>query len=164
MAIQPKCICHRADQNDGRENGAEIADHKVEDPLAAERLAVQRDLLLDLFHTDDAGDQQAGGDGRDGHHDGVGQEIKEIQKLHPEHRHARQRAVAQGRQAAQHQHDDADEDGGLVPVPAQLVLKGGHGALGQGNGAGHRGKQHQQEEQDAHHACPGPCCRTPWGW
>ena len=53
-----QCICHRADQNDGRENGAEILDHKVEDDLAAERFAAQSDLFLDLFYTDDAGDQR----------------------------------------------------------------------------------------------------------
>ena len=50
-------------------------------------------------HADHAGHQQAGGDGRDGHHDRVGEEIEEIQELHPEHRHAGQRAVAQRGQA-----------------------------------------------------------------
>ena len=81
---------------------------------AAEGLAVQRDLLLDLLHTDDPGHQQAGGDGRNGHHDGVGEEVEEVEKLHPEDREPGQRAVAQSRQTAQHQHDDADEDGGPV--------------------------------------------------
>ena len=63
----------------------------------------------------------------------------------------RQRAVAQSRQTAQHQHDDADEDGGLLTLPAQLVLEGGDGAFRQGDGAGHGGEKHQHEEQDAHH-------------
>ena len=38
-----------------------------------------------------------------------------------------------------------------MTVPTQLVLKGGDGAFGQGNGAGDRCKQHQREKQDAHH-------------
>ena len=144
-------VGHRADKDDGRKDGTEILYHKVEDASAAEGLAVQRDLLFDLLHTDDSGHQQAGGDGRNGHHDGVGEEVEEVEELHPEDREPGQRAVTQSRQTAQHQHDDADEDGGLFAVPAQLVLEGGDGALGQGDGAGDSGEKHQRKEEDAHH-------------
>ena len=77
---------------------------KLKTALAAEGLAVQRDLFLDVLHTDDPGHQQAGGDGCNGHHDGVGEEIEEVEELHPKDRELGQRAVAQSRQTAQHQH------------------------------------------------------------
>ena len=117
-----------------------------------EPLTVLLHLLRDLFHADDAGHQQAGGNGCNGHHDRVGQKVEEVQKLHPEHGHPGQRAVAQCRQAAQRHHDGADEHGGAGAVPAQLVLKGGNSALGQGDGAGNGCKQHQHKEQHTHHS------------
>ena len=40
-------------------------------------------------------------------------------------------------------------------MPAELILKGGDGALGQGNGACDRSKKHQQEEQHAHNVPEG---------
>ena len=68
---------------------------KLNTGLAAEGLTFLRDLFLDLFHADDPGDQQAGGNGRNGHHHRVGQEVEEIEELHPEHGHAGKGAVAQ---------------------------------------------------------------------
>ena len=53
-----------AQEDDGGEEGAEEADHGVEDLLAAERGLAKQDLLLDPADADDAGDQQADGDGR----------------------------------------------------------------------------------------------------
>lgn len=136
-------ICHRADQDNGRKDGAQILDHEVEDLFTAEGLAAQRHLFFDLLHADHAGHQQADSNGCNGHHDRVGEEIEEIQKLHSEHRHARQRAIAQCRKAAQRHHDQADQCRCALAAPAQLVLKGGDSALCQGNGAGHGCKQHQ---------------------
>ena len=54
--------------------------------LAAEGLAVQLNLLLDLVHADDAGDEQTGRNGRNRHHDRVRQEVEEVEELHPEDR------------------------------------------------------------------------------
>ena len=54
-----QCVGDRAGQDDSREDGAEIPEHKVEHRFAAEGLTFLRDLFLDLFHTDDPGDQQA---------------------------------------------------------------------------------------------------------
>ena len=42
---------------------------------------------------------------------------------------------------------EADQCRCALAAPAQLVLKGGDSALGQGNGAGNGCKQHQQKEQ-----------------
>ena len=83
-----------AQEDDGGEEGAEEADHGVEDLLAAERGLAKQDLLLDPTDADDAGDQQADGDGRDGHHDGVCQEIKEIQELHSNDFYKCQRSIS----------------------------------------------------------------------
>ena len=118
-----KGVGHRACQDDGGKDGAQVADHKVEDLLAAEGLAVQLNLLLDLVHADDAGDEQTGRNGRNRHHDRVRQEVEEVEELHPDDRDPRQRAVAQAGQRAQRHHDDADEHRGLFAVPAQLILK-----------------------------------------
>ena len=139
-------IGHRAHQNDGREHGAQIADHKVEDLFPTERFPVGGDLRFDLFHPDDPRHQQAGGNGRNGHHDRVCQEIEEIQELHPEHRHTGQRTIAQGRQTAQCHHNNANAAGRFLAAPAQFILKGGNGTLGQSNGACDRSKKDQKEE------------------
>ena len=40
-------ICHRADQDNGRKDGAQILDHEVEDLFTAEGLAAQRHLFFD---------------------------------------------------------------------------------------------------------------------
>ena len=48
-----QCVGDRAGQDDGREDGAEIPEHKVEHRFAAEGLTFPCDLFLDLFHTDD---------------------------------------------------------------------------------------------------------------
>ena len=47
--------------------------------------------------------------------------------------------------------NQTNEDGGLLTLPAQLVLEGGDGAFRQGDGAGDGGEKHQREEEDAHH-------------
>ena len=138
-----------AQEDDGGEEGAEEADHGVEDLLAAERGLAKQDLLLDPADADDAGDQQADGDGRDGHHDGIRQEIEEIKELHPDDRHACQRAVAERRERAERQHDDADNGRGRLPAPAELVLEGRDGAFRQRDRAGQRGEEHEDEEQNA---------------
>ena len=145
-----QCVGDRAGQDDSREDGAEIPEHKVEHRFAAEGLTFPCDLFLDLFHTDDPGDQQAGGNGRNGHHHRVGQEVEEIKELHSEHGHAGKGAVAQRGKAAQCDHNTADEDGGAGAVPAQLVLKGRNSTLGQGNGAGEGREQHQHKEEHAY--------------
>ena len=88
-------VCNGAQQDDGREEWAEETDHGIEDLLAAEGVSIQQDLLLNLADADDAGDQQADGNGCDGHHDGVRQEIKEIQELHADDGNASQRPVAE---------------------------------------------------------------------
>ena len=48
-------------------------------------------------------------------------------------------------------------------LPAQLVLEGGDGAFRQGDGAGDGGKQHQREEEDAHHGAESPCVSKTFG-
>ena len=145
----PKGVGDGADEDNRREDRTQEADHGAEHPLPAEGAAVQGDFLGDAVHAGDPGDQDAAGDGRDGHHDGVGQEIEKVQELHPDDGNACQRAVAQAGQAPQGHHGNAHDDGGLPAAPAQLVLEGGDGALRQGDGAGQGGEEHQQEEGDA---------------
>ena len=53
-------------------------------------------LLLDLFHTNDAGNEQAGRDRCDRHHDRIRQEIKEIEELHTDELHPAEHAIAKG--------------------------------------------------------------------
>ena len=60
--------------------------HEAENSLAAEGLAVQLNLLLDLVHADDAGDEQTGRNGRNRHHDRVRQEVEEVEELHSDDR------------------------------------------------------------------------------
>ena len=107
---------NRADQNDRREERAQEADHGVEDLSSAEGRAVQRDLVRDAVDADDAGDEDAACDGRDGHHHGVGQEIEEVQKLHADHGDICQRAIAQAGEAAEENHRDAHDARGLLPA------------------------------------------------
>ena len=141
----------RADQNDRREERAQEADHGVEDLSSAEGRAVQRDLVRDAVDADDAGDEDAACDGRDGHHHGVGQEIEEVQKLHADHGDICQRAVAQAGEASEENHRDAHDARGLLTAPVQLILQGRDGTFRQRDGARQRGEQDQQEERDADH-------------
>ena len=53
-------------------------------------------LLLDLFHTDDAGNKQTGRNRCDRHHDRIRQEIKEIKELHTDELHPTEHAIAKG--------------------------------------------------------------------
>ena len=64
-------VCDGADEDDRGEKRAEETDHGVEDPLPAESGLTEQDLLLNAAHTGDPRDEQADGNGRDGHHDGV---------------------------------------------------------------------------------------------
>ena len=52
-------------------------------------------LLLDLFHTDDAGNEQTGRNRCDRHHDRIRQEIKEIEKLHTDELHPTEHTIAE---------------------------------------------------------------------
>lgn len=139
-------ICDGADQDDHRKNRAEVLNHDVENFLSAERAFAVQYLFLNAFDTDYFGNQQADSDGGNGHHNGVGQEIKEIQKLHAENFHIGERSVAQGRKASQKQHDHTDQNGCFFSAPAQFVLKGRNGAFRQSNGAGNGCKKHQKKE------------------
>ena len=51
-------------------------------------------LLLDLFHTNDAGYEQTGRNRCDRHHDRIRQEIKEIEELHTDELHPAEHAIA----------------------------------------------------------------------
>ena len=146
---QSEGVGHGADEDDCGEERAEEADHGVEDLFPAERGLAEQDLLFDAAHACDPRDEQADRNGRDGHHDGICQKIKEIQQLHADDLHARQRPVAERGQTAEHQHHDADDGRRFFPAPAELVLEGRHGALRQRDGARQRGEQHQQEKQNA---------------
>ena len=132
----------RADQNDRREERAQEANHGVEDLPSAEGRAVQRDLVRDAVDTDDAGDEDAACDGRDGHHHGVGQKIEEVQKLHADHGDICQRAIAQTGEAAEENHRDAHDARGLSAAPVQLILQGRDGTFRQRDGTRQRGEQH----------------------
>ena len=144
-----KRVGYRAGQDDGGKNWAEPADHEGKNPLAAEGLTVHLDLLLDFLHANDARDKQAGSNGRNRHHDRVGQEVEEVKELHSDDGHARQWAIAQAGQRTQRHHDDADKHRGFFAAPAQLILKGRDSALGQSNRACDRREQYEQEEQHA---------------
>ena len=125
----------------------EPADHEGKNPLAAERLTVRLDLLLDFLHANDARDKQAGSNGRNRHHDRVGQKVEEVKELHSDDGHARQWTIAQAGQRTQRHHDDADKHRGFFAAPAQLIFKGRDSALGQSNRACDSREQYEQEEQ-----------------
>ena len=111
-------------------------------------MAALGNFVLDLFHTDDSRYEQAGRDRRDRHHDGVGQKIKEIKELHSDHGNARQRTISEAGECSEKDHDNGHKDGRFFPAPVQLILEGGYGALGQGDGACDRRKQDEEKEQD----------------
>ena len=62
-------------------------------------------FFFDPFHTNDSGHQQAGRNRRDRHHHRVRQEIKEIQELHTDDLHTRQRTISKRRKASKSEHD-----------------------------------------------------------
>ena len=102
-------VCDRADQDDGGEDRAEVANHEGKDLLPLERCAVCGDLLFDLLDTDHSRNEQAGGDRGDRHHDGVREEIEEIQELHANDGDLCEWTVAEGGQAAEGYDDEADD-------------------------------------------------------
>ena len=105
-------------------------------------------MLLNAYH---AGHQQAGGDGRDGHHHRVGQEVEEIEELHAQIPSPRPAGRSPGWTACPAPTMITPTSTvALRAAPAQLILEGGDRAFGQRDGAGDRCKQHQHKEQHAH--------------
>ena len=78
----PKGVCHGAEQDNDCKDRSEILDHDAENLLSLKRLFPVEHFFFNSLYADDSGHQKAGSDCRDGHHYRVGQEIKEIQKLH----------------------------------------------------------------------------------
>ena len=144
----PKRIRHGAHKNDRGKDRAEVFDHELEDDFPLEQVAALGNFVLDLFHTDDSRYEQAGRDRRDRHHDGVGQKIEEIKELHSDHGNVRQRTISEAGECSEKDHDNGHKDGRFFPAPVQLILEGGYGALGQGDGACDRRKQDEEKEQD----------------
>ena len=104
------------------------------------------DFFLDFCHTDDSRNEKTGGNGSNWHHHGVRQEVEEIQELHAKNGDGGKRSVAKAGERSERNHDNADQNGRFFTAPAELILKGGNGALGQSNGACDRSKKDQKEE------------------
>ena len=77
-----KRVRHGTDQNNDCKYRAQVLDHDLEYSLSVELAFPVKHLFLNPFHAYDSGYQKTGRNGRDRHHDGVCQEIEEIQKLH----------------------------------------------------------------------------------
>ena len=81
-----KRVRHGTDQDDDRKHRTQVLNHDIEDFLSVELAFPMKYFFLNSFDPNDSGYQQAGGNGRNRHHHGVGQEIEEIQKLHADDR------------------------------------------------------------------------------
>ena len=128
---------------------ADVFDHELEDPSSAENMSV----LLYLRHRCGDGhaacDKQADAQSSYGHHDRIGQEIKEIQELHADDRHIGERSVAQAGQGSQKDHLGTDQQRAGRTVPFEFIREGGHCALRESDRARERCEKDQCEESDA---------------
>ncbi len=82
IEIHPNAFATELTQNNDCKYRAQVLDHDLEYSLSVELAFPMKYFFLNLFDPNDSGYQQTGGNGRNRHHHGVGQEIEEIQKLH----------------------------------------------------------------------------------
>ena len=143
---QSEYIGDRACQDDDDKYRADVFDHELEDPSSAENMSV----LLYLRHRCGDGhaacDKQADAQSSYGHHDRIGQEIKEIQELHADDRHIGERSVAEAGQGSQKDHHGTDQQRAGRTVPFEFIREGGHCALRESDRARERREKDQGEE------------------
>lgn len=92
-------IRQRRDENDSEADRREEADEKAIDAFIAEFRRLLH-FVLDPFDTDSHHDEDAGRKGRDRHHDGIRQEIKEGKNVHAKDGEGCQRAESERRERA----------------------------------------------------------------
>ena len=110
----PECGCHTGNQYDNCENRREPFNRKVENALTAEAAPLQN-FFGNFLSSDHKDYQHTGCKGGYWHHDGIGQEIKEIQKTHAKNLYTGKRAIPKGRKRAKKNHDSADNQGCFFP-------------------------------------------------
>ena len=92
---QAQYIRDGAEQDDDDKHRADIFDHKDKDTSSAEDMSVHENLIHYALDSHAPCYIEADAQGRDGHHHGIGQEIKEIQELHADDRDVGERSVTQ---------------------------------------------------------------------
>ena len=63
------------------------------------------------------------------HHYRIGEEIKEIQKLHSNDFYKAKRSISMGRKSSKENHDHTNNNGCFLSVPSQFVLESRYSAL-----------------------------------
>ena len=142
-------IRQRRDENDSEADRREEADEKAIDAFIAEFRRLLH-FVLDPFDTDSHHDEDAGRKGRDRHHDGIRQEIKEGKNVHAKDGEGCKRTESERRERAQDDHQDEDRKGREITAPAAFILKGGDAGFCQRNRRGKSRKKDKCEEDDTH--------------
>ena len=118
-----ECICNGTKQDDNCKDRAKVPDHKTEDMFSAERLSVLSYFFLQFVDSDDSGYKQTGCHGRYWHHDGVCQEIKEIQELHSDDGDTGKWTISKTGKGSENNHDQPHDDGRFFFGPSAAHLQ-----------------------------------------
>ena len=86
-------------------------------------------IRIHSFKSDDFQNQNAGSKCCDRHHDRVGQEVKEIQKLHTKDLHRVPDTISKRGCRSDHQHHDNHQQTAFSTAPVKLIVQGGNAGL-----------------------------------
>lgn len=120
------------DENNSQTDRRKEADEKTIDTFIAEFRRLLH-FVLDPLDADSHHDEDAGRKGRDRHHDGIRQEIKETENIHAKDSDGCQRTKSERRERAQHDHQDEDGKGREITTPTAFILEGGDAGFCQRN-------------------------------
>ena len=120
------------DENNGQTDRRKEADKKAIDAFIAELRRLLH-FVLDPLDADSHHDEDAGRKGRNRHHDGIRQEIKEAENIHAKDGEGRKGAESERRERTQHDHQNENRKGREITAPSAFILKGGDAGFCQRN-------------------------------
>ena len=120
------------DENNSQTDRRKEADEKTIDTFIAEFRRLLH-FVLDPLDADSHHDEDAGRKGRDRHHDGIRQKIKEGKNIHAKDGAGGKRAESERRERAQHDHQNEDRKGREITAPTAFILEGGDAGFCQRN-------------------------------
>ena len=149
-----KSIENRGNKNQKNTNGGDVANHHRKQLLALE-FAADRHLVDNGLGLQEIANQQAGGEGHDGHQNAVADKVKEIKELHAERSDLAPDAGAESGGDAKEQADAKHHEAAYLAPQLQLVLENRYDSLHQRDGGGQCRKKNHDKERRAKEGAAG---------